>query len=225
MFFVTSSRLSDWLYICIDVYHTSVTYLIHTKVFYHNWKQLSFFQNDQVTSKKSKQPSSRPSSSLKNQAPAEDSHVSLISPTGDDQINRCLSPDDDNAPNAQCDDNSITQDDDDLMQAVQRIQRQAALTAAVNPWCYNPPNHLPPSILFGLQGMRVTGLQFILALKWLSQILSSNLIFCPYEKECPLLNVMQPIKLKKRMFIMIFCQFCQTQLHHYMCCCSSTTCW
>ena len=52
----------------------------------------------------------------------------------------------------QCEDNSSHQDDDDLMQAVQRIQRQAALTAAVNPWCYTPPNHLPPSILFGLQG-------------------------------------------------------------------------
>ena len=61
---------------------------------------------------------------------------------------RCLSPSED----IQCEDNSTHHDDDDLMQAVRRIQRQAALTAAVNPWCYTPPNHLPPSILFGLQG-------------------------------------------------------------------------
>ena len=41
------------------------------------------------------------------------------------------------------------------MQAVQRIQRQAALTAVVNPWAYNSSNSLPPSLLFGLQGLLI----------------------------------------------------------------------
>ncbi|XP_067935864.1 homeobox protein ceh-19-like [Watersipora subatra] len=48
-------------------------------------------------------------------------------------------------------------EEDDLMQAVQRIQRQAALTAVVNPWAYNSSNSLPPSLLFGLQAPRPIG--------------------------------------------------------------------
>lgn len=51
---------------------------------------------------------------------------------------------------------SCVNEDEELMAAVQRIQRQAALSATVNPWCYQPPaTTLPPSLLFGLQGMFV----------------------------------------------------------------------
>lgn len=52
---------------------------------------------------------------------------------------------------------SCMNDDEELMAAVQRIQRQAALSATVNPWCYQTPAAtLPPSLLFGLQGIQVT---------------------------------------------------------------------
>lgn len=46
----------------------------------------------------------------------------------------------------------VHNDDEELMEAVQRIQRQAALTAAVNPWCYPSTSSLPASLIFGLQG-------------------------------------------------------------------------
>lgn len=47
---------------------------------------------------------------------------------------------------------SAAGDEDDLMEAVQRIERQAALSAAVNPWCYPGTSNITSSILFGLQG-------------------------------------------------------------------------
>jgi len=56
------------------------------------------------------------------------------------------------ATNSQSEDNY--QEDDDLMQAVLRIQRQAAFSAATSPWCYNTSSHITPSLLFGLQGMK-----------------------------------------------------------------------